>query len=169
MNLTDTTINPLFNIAFASNVAWGESQSGKTLGVFTNNDYFNVERSDDGKDFITIGKVQGYGNGTTTEAKKYSFTDHEKCDDVRYYRLKQVDIDGEYSYTGPVAVNCRRVIGLELYPNPAKSIITYKFYNSENSELNLNILDAPKLFDLLLNLSFYFFLFYSGFIHVSCS
>ncbi len=106
-----------------------------------NNDYFDVERSNDGMEFEAIGRVKGFGAGTTTEKHSYSFFDKDLCEDIRYYRLKQVDMDGSFNYSKAIAINCRRSDGIELYPNPANSSITYQFYYQEDADLTLNILD----------------------------
>ena len=107
----------------------------------TNNDYFEVERSSDGEKYSYIGRVNGFGNGTSTTKRQYSLIDRGLCDDLRYYRLKQVDIDGLVSYSDPVAVNCRKTSGIELYPNPANTYIVYKFYNDDNKDLQASITD----------------------------
>jgi hypothetical protein len=85
--------------------------------------------------------VKGYGNGTSTEARRYSFVDQNTCDDIRYYRLKQVDINGNFSYSDVVAINCRKNSGVEVFPNPANASITYQFYYPESTELTLDIMD----------------------------
>ena len=107
----------------------------------TNNQYFEVERSTDGYEYGTIDKIAGYGNGISSETRKYSTLDKELCEDIRYYRLKQVDINGDYSYSKPVAINCRRTSGIELYPNPANTFIKYQFYYPVNTELTVKITD----------------------------
>ena len=68
-----------------------------------NNDYFQVECSEDGKLFTTIGEVEGAG--TTTETNEYSFVHNlSQFTSKLYYRLKQVDLDGSYSYSDLKAV-----------------------------------------------------------------
>lgn len=62
---------------------------------------FEVQRSTDGIDFSVIGWVDG--NGTTNDLTTYRFDDEEAQAGVRYYyRLKQVDTDGDFDYS-PVA------------------------------------------------------------------
>ena len=39
------------------------------------------------------------------------YLDKDHCEGVQYYKLRQVDIDGNYSTSKPVAVNCKRKIG----------------------------------------------------------
>jgi len=106
-----------------------------------NNDFFEVQRSTNGKDFETLGKVQGFGPGSSTSRREYSFVDPELCKDIRYYRLKQVDIDGRFSYTDVVAINCKTETGLDVYPNPANNAITYQFNQSLDGKAIISIVD----------------------------
>jgi hypothetical protein len=84
-----------------------------------NNDFFDVERSADGRVFEKIGKVKG--NGTTTETQNYEFIDREPFPGLNYYRLKQVDYNGDYEYSKVETVDFRT--GTEgdvaIFPNPA--------------------------------------------------
>jgi hypothetical protein len=59
-----------------------------------NNDYFSIERSEDGKFFYEIGRVKG--NGNTNEIISYSYEDKFELASTEYYRLKQVDFDGRF-------------------------------------------------------------------------
>ncbi|WP_420315709.1 hypothetical protein [Ekhidna sp.] len=61
-----------------------------------NNDYFSIERSEDGENFYEIGKINGHGN--SNNHLEYQFTDYFPIATVEYYRLKQVDYDGQYEY-----------------------------------------------------------------------
>lgn len=63
------------------------------------NDYFLVQRSQNGWDFETIGMVDG--NGTTDWEMTYEFTDQAPYEGLSYYKLKQVDYDG-FSEDTPV-------------------------------------------------------------------
>ncbi len=62
------------------------------------NDVFNIEYATNGKDFEKIGQVKGFG--TTNTPQKYSF-EHTSTPSVKthYYRLKQVDFNGQFSYS----------------------------------------------------------------------
>jgi len=83
-----------------------------------NNKGFEIERSDDNKDFITRGFVEG--SGTTTERHEYTFTE-EALNGKVYYRLKQIDHDGNYNYSKSIEINSIYVNNFELYqnyPNP---------------------------------------------------
>ncbi|MFN8337614.1 MAG: T9SS type A sorting domain-containing protein [Saprospiraceae bacterium] len=63
----------------------------------TNNDYFTIERSSDGVEFDAIGEIKGAGNSSSE--LKYEFTDENPLPSINYYRIKQTDFDGKYSYT----------------------------------------------------------------------
>lgn len=62
-----------------------------------NNHYFDVERSSDGINFTTIGRIDG--NGTTSLPHSYSFIDAHPLNGANYYRLRQADFDGHSTYS----------------------------------------------------------------------
>ncbi|PKP20080.1 MAG: hypothetical protein CVU05_09855 [Bacteroidetes bacterium HGW-Bacteroidetes-21] len=82
-----------------------------------NNKWFEVERSDNGLHFTTVGTVNG--SGTTNSPSNYSFTDIPETSGIIYYRLKQVDFDGQSAYTEIIAVNFSIKKEISVYPNPA--------------------------------------------------
>jgi hypothetical protein len=92
------------------------SLNWKTLTEI-NNDYFTIERSVDAITFEQLATVQGGGN-RNTEAL-YHTIDDAPLSGVSYYRLKQTDFNGSFSYSQVVAVN-RNVVKEEayVYPNP---------------------------------------------------
>lgn len=89
-----------------------------------NNDYFVIERSADAISWEEIAKVDGAG--TTTERLSYSYIDQEPYEGNSYYRLKQVDFDGEtaYSTIKTVAIFSHGKTTLQAYPNPVRNELT---------------------------------------------
>jgi len=81
-----------------------------------NNDYFDVERSNDGNIYTSILRLNG--NGTTNEPHQYFAYDEQPLAGVNYYRLKQVDFNGATTYYNPVIVNCNQTESISIYPNP---------------------------------------------------
>jgi hypothetical protein len=84
-----------------------------------NNDYFVVERTDDSIDWKPILTVPGAGNSNTRI--DYYEKDREPLKGISYYRLKQVDFDGSFSYSDPVTVVNTDVNDEDevfMYPNP---------------------------------------------------
>jgi hypothetical protein len=69
-----------------------------------NNNGFEIEKSLDGFSFYTIGWVTGNGNSTVSHL--YKFDDYKiELGGTYYYRLKQVDYDGQFEYSNMVSVN----------------------------------------------------------------
>jgi hypothetical protein len=72
-----------------------------------NNDFFTLERSEDGKNFEIINVVDGAGSSSAVLS--YSFEDHDFVSEINYYRLKQTDYDGQNRYSDMVSVDNRVV------------------------------------------------------------
>lgn len=88
----------------------------------TNNKGFIVERSNDGRTFTTAGFVPTKAaGGNSTQNTSYQFTDAQPYVQT-YYRLKQVDIDGRYSYSNTIVIKSKATV-LSIYPNPASRTI----------------------------------------------
>jgi hypothetical protein len=68
-----------------------------------NNDYFTVEKSIDSKNFVDVAKVQGAGNSNSELS--YSSIDNNPFNGISYYRLKQTDYDGQFTYSKIVTVS----------------------------------------------------------------
>jgi len=83
-----------------------------------NNNYFQIERSSDGKNFSSIGQVSG--EGTTSMQHSYKYTDNSPVNGTNYYRLKQVDFNGasEYSHTIVLQNTSSDAANIAVYPNP---------------------------------------------------
>lgn len=68
-----------------------------------NNDYFTLERSSNATLFSELGTIQGAGNNNNL--LHYQFIDNAPLEGVNYYRLKQTDFDGTYSYSNIIALS----------------------------------------------------------------
>ena len=83
-----------------------------------NNRGFEIERGANGE-FATIGFISGAG--TTTQEQSYTFRDKQVATGLHNYRLKQIDLDGSYSYSNIVEVDVTTPFTFNLsqnYPNP---------------------------------------------------
>lgn len=87
-----------------------------------NNDHFTIQRSEDGVTFYEIGKVDG--NGNSTETITYTFTDKSIAAPIYYYRLKQVDFDGQFEYLEVKRVDTgleKETIQMKVFPTVVKN------------------------------------------------
>lgn len=102
----------------------------------TNNDYFEVQRSQDGIKWEGVQRVKGAG--TTAQRSAYSLQDMQPFTGKSFYRLKQVDFDGT-SYVSPVrSVNLEQNNGdLAVYPNPAKDYFHIKRGNMNEKDFKV--------------------------------
>jgi len=87
-----------------------------------NSDYFSIERSKDGINFEQIGRMQGGENSSSV--LNYVFYDENPYHELSYYRIKQIDFNGAYSYSDIKTIYLAPSFSLiNIYPNPAKSSI----------------------------------------------
>lgn len=101
-----------------------------------NNDYFTVERSENGQFWKTIATVDGAGNSSHTI--NYNETDLNPILGISYYRLKQTDFDGSYTYSDIKAVEILGdPDGVRIYPNPTTNSLTVEGDISEINNLRI--------------------------------
>lgn len=115
-----------------------------TTATEINNDGFEIQRSENGIDFTTIGWVEGMGN--STNINDYSFEDFEVNKDlVYYYRLKQIDFDGAFEFSNIVSASLRGdgQFSVKVYPNPNQrgDNLNIDIYSDINTDATLNIYD----------------------------
>ncbi|GAB5416941.1 MAG: hypothetical protein Crog4KO_18080 [Crocinitomicaceae bacterium] len=83
------------------------------------NDYFAIERLVNGEFWETISIVDGAG--TTTNMSYYTMKDNNSNESINYYRLKQVDFNGESTTSKVISVDARNQSSIQVVPNPAKN------------------------------------------------
>ena len=84
-----------------------------------NNNYFTVERSKDGQVYTTLLTLPSKAaNGNSTKSLIYQTTDADPIKGFSYYRLKQTDYNGRYTYSKIVPVSFEGSNALKIYPNP---------------------------------------------------
>lgn len=95
---------------------------------------FEIEKSRNGINFITCGTVQGAGNSSVTQ--QYSFVDVNPFYETTYYRLKQIDFDGDYEYSNTVSVNNGNYIStsVDVYTVEGRHITSFTD-SGDNTEL----------------------------------
>ena len=110
-----------------------------------NNDYFTIQRSLDAITFTDL-TPNVKGAGTTVVPQSYNFIDEEVFDilqeDLLYYRLKQTDFDGSFSYSSIHAVQYKNEHAeITIYPNPTSGWLQILNYTTYPSDAILEIID----------------------------
>jgi len=124
-----------------------------------NNDYFTIERSSDGVNFDVLKTINGAGNSTTMI--NYSTADNNPVSGISYYRLKQTDYNGDYSYSAIKSVAWNGNLSnktIAVYPNPSLStstitIETNGFSSDEVSTIQIYALNGQLVFEQISSLS----------------
>ena len=108
-----------------------------------NNAGFDIERSTNNQNFKKIGFVNGSKNSVIIQ--KYEFIDDlnnltytEPFSDKLYYRLKQIDFDGNYYYSKTISVDAPSIFGVAIYPNPFNETLNVAI-NSTISNQNCEV------------------------------
>lgn len=91
----------------------------------TNNSFYAVERSADGIHFKEIGRESGAG--TVEGERSYQFTDQLPLPASSWYRLRQVDLDGKFTYSPVLMINLQNTgsANARIYPNPVTGTTVY--------------------------------------------
>jgi hypothetical protein len=115
-----------------------------------NNERFEIERSKDGVNWVFAEKKPGAGN--SSGVIYYTLIDNSPYNGLSYYRLKQVDYDGEYDYSQIVAVEVKNSNTFSVYPNPANDELYIQFsdYDFSQSELLIFSVDGRLVEAILL-------------------
>jgi hypothetical protein len=79
-----------------------------------------VEKSTDGRIYTGIDTINSIGNGENN----YSFTEAEALSSIAYYRIKQIDVDGRFTYSTILKLTTNIAATISIYPNPVKNIFT---------------------------------------------
>lgn len=133
------TVLPIELVSFDANASGnGNEIHWQTLSEI-NNDYFVLETSKDARNFEAIANVDGAGN--SNELLSYYFIDQNPIASVAYYRLKQVDFDGKFSYSDIVSV--RRIEDGEVVisPNPVKDVLNIELKTIQAGNYNFMVVD----------------------------
>ena len=105
--VTITVVNGLpIELLYFSGVEYGRVNNLYwSTASENNNDYFNIEKSIDGKVWVVINKQDGAGN--STNKLNYSFVDNDVERTINYYKLKQTDYDGRFKYSEIISIDNR--------------------------------------------------------------
>jgi hypothetical protein len=117
----------------------------------SNTDYFSVEKSQNGKDFVSIEKIQAAGN--SSQKLHYQVFDKAENGLLNYYRIKTVDRDGKFYYSEIKAISNKSSEEITIYPNPSKDGIFNLINNSESDFEKISVYsnDGKMIYESELN------------------
>jgi len=116
-----------------------------TTAMEVNNEKFELERRLDDGEFVKIATIEGAG--TLQSESKYNYEDHDVDQSgVYYYRLRQMDYDGNNSTSGTIAIRVDKSTdkkSVAIYPNPAIDDVQISLtgLDESNTEITLSIFD----------------------------
>ncbi|MFO7868759.1 MAG: T9SS type A sorting domain-containing protein [Bacteroidales bacterium] len=92
----------------------------------TNNEFFTIEYSTNGIDFVPIETIDGQGSTSIQNMYSYVYTINETYNNtILYFRLKQTDYNGIYSYSNIISHSVEnKHANITVYPNPASDYIS---------------------------------------------
>lgn len=103
-----------------------------------NTSHFEVEKSEDGIRYNTIGTVTAAGNSSVK--REYQFTDWQPSASTAFYRLKMTDLDLSYQYSRIVAVkNSSNDVKVDVFPNPVTEVLQVQLPADRKKKVSLII------------------------------
>lgn len=120
-----------------------------------NNSGFVIEHSTDGINFQKIGEVKS-STPNTIHSTLYSFRDKQPKNGANYYRLKQLDLNGDVNLLGITSVNFQlAALDIQIYPNPVSTTLNFKglngkkgqviWYNTKGQKIGENTVENDKI------------------------
>jgi SdrD B-like domain/Secretion system C-terminal sorting domain len=137
---TSNTILPLSKLDLSAVLIKSNVQLNWNTKEELNVAQYIVERSTDGKQFAPLTSVQSKGNGNFN----YGITDNVQSVSypVIYYRIKEVDINGQSKYSVIVSVNIKSVNKITVTPNPFTSYVHLQIPADKNGLAVIRIINA---------------------------
>ena len=132
-NMNNNSLLPVSWLSFTAQNINKSVQLQWEVNQQINNDHYEVEKSTDGNNFNSIGSL---ANQHTGYEQTYNFTDFSPASGYNYYRIKQVDKDGKFSYSVVRKINFTEDVKssstIKIIGNPAREAIQLVFNNDTN-------------------------------------
>lgn len=140
-----TTTTPVKLLSFSASKSADDVQLKWSTASERNNKGFAVERSADGKTFEQVAFVAGKGNSNT----KVSYATLDRSAFTKtgvsrlYYRLKQVDVNGDFEYSETLIIDNDEVTAsnMNVYPNPFNSTVSIMCTAKQDGEATIRVTD----------------------------
>lgn len=107
----------------------------------TNFSYFVIEHSTDGVHYSSLGQIAAITS--TTATRQYSFTDVSPASGLNYYRLKMVDLDGQYKYSGIITIRTGvKEARITASPNPFTDHVVITIESDVDETIQLRLFNS---------------------------
>lgn len=136
----EINILPIKLLSFTGKLTNGTTLLDWVTSTEINNDFFTIQKSQDGKTFEDIQVIKGQGNSHIDVM--YTTTDDNPYEGVSYYRLKQTDFDGKYTFSSIIQISNDTKLAIGLYPNPLQGNTLYLTSNISSEETIIIIHNA---------------------------
>ncbi|MDF2188842.1 hypothetical protein [Paraflavitalea sp. CAU 1676] len=129
---------PVNFVSFTGRIKDGKSYLNWKTAEEENNSHFEVQKSANGADYVTIGKVQPKGGVTNS----YDFTDEAPGAGINYYRIKQVDFDGRPTLSKVLLLRSNlEQLAVKAGPNPFAGSLNIFFKLQKEEYLQIRLYD----------------------------
>lgn len=145
---TCASVLPIKLINFTADCNTGKVNLHWSTATETNNDYFTIERANDAITYTTIGVVDSKAtNGNSMQPLTYEFIDYsipqeEGYNKVFYYRLKQTDLDGHYTYSEIQPAGCSPYCIKDITVTNEDNNVYIKIMSVCSTTLDISLFDA---------------------------
>lgn len=140
-----SALNPLPIELLSFEAGFNNSNKGVDLKWETssekNSDYFTIEQSINGNEWVEISKLKAAGNSISVII--YKSFDPDPNNGINYYRLKETDFNGNYFYSDIEAITINSdAAAFSISPNPVSTNTTINYWATDVGEFQLEITNA---------------------------
>lgn len=132
---------PVTWLSFKASLLNGESHLQWTTASETNNSHFVVEHSRNGQVFTALQQLPAAGNSTVS--RTYSYVHQQPTEGANYYRIKQVDRDGSFTYSAVQMLQVQpAALVASIAPNPVAGILTLRLSKAYSKPLKYTVVSS---------------------------
>jgi hypothetical protein len=140
---TNLSVVPLTLLSFTASTLTNAVQLNWSTTNEISSKNFIIERSMDGIHFTAIGTVNANNN---INVNNYAFTDANAVQGLAYYRLRIIDLNGNYKLSQVLTIKTASKNTFIVYPNPATDIVGIKYpVLSQSASIKLNSIEGKTL------------------------
>jgi hypothetical protein len=136
---SDNTVLPVRFISFNASCQGDKVILNWKTAQEQNSSHFNIEKSDDGIRWATIGNLPAAGNSNSE--RNYSFTVNQPAQNS-FYRIAEYDLNGRVQYTNVIRSSCTVTDMFTLWPNPVHDAVFINIVTNKESQAVIKVFDS---------------------------